>query len=78
MRNVEAHDLELYAINTGPFYTRHKALVTKPFDAWLDHVALIVLPRYSREIKPVTATDQTILAVASALQAYYLEHSKEI
>jgi hypothetical protein len=76
-REVDANDLELYAINTGPFYETHKLLAPEPLGIWMQHVAQTVLPCYSREIEPVTASTVTIATVAAALKAYYLRHLSE-
>ena len=77
MRAIEAHDLELYAINTGAFYQKHKALVGCPRDAWANHLRDHVLPRYHREIEPVTYDWQTIANVATNLKNYYETHARE-
>lgn len=78
MRQVEQHDLELYAINTGQFYTAHKQMAGQPLFTWLSHVRVRVVPTYSREIEPVWASRQTIVATAQNLKAYYERHMKEM
>jgi hypothetical protein len=87
MRKVDAHDLELYAINTGSFYPVHKWMATqshpvwvthvRSHPVWVTHVRAVVLPQYCREIEPVWATSQTVDTVASALGAYYANHERE-
>jgi hypothetical protein len=77
MRKVDAHDLELYAINTGSFYPVHKWMATQSHPVWVTHVRAVVLPQYCREIEPVWATSQTVDTVASALGAYYANHERE-
>ncbi len=77
-RFVEAHDLELFAINTGSFYQRHKQLAAMPLTAWSVHVRDVVLVRYCREVEPVKASSETVVTVAKALQEYYQRHIKEL
>jgi hypothetical protein len=84
-RQVEADDLELYAINTSQFYGLHKALATRnhaggpaTLEAWRKHVKATVLPRYCREIEPVTASEGRINLVAMSLKDYYENHVKEL
>jgi len=86
-RPVEPHDLELYAINTGEFYQRHLTLARQcrnlalaekyATTIWYDHVKHRVVPRYCREIEPVTASYSTCETVAKALAAYYATHLAE-
>lgn len=73
MREVEAYDLELYALNTGEFYRIHQKLAEPswPLAAWSHHVKFTVLERYSKEIDKVCATNETIEEVARNLQEYY-------
>jgi hypothetical protein len=77
MREVDSHDLELYAINTGELYQTHKLLVGKNGWAWVKHVRDRVLPRYCREIEPVSASATTVDEVAVALCNYYTQHERE-
>ena len=78
-REVEPHDLELYAINTGQFYETHKALANKiaSLQEWRRHVTHIAVPRYGREVEPVYATAETLDSVAANLKAYYERHISE-
>ena len=76
-REVRAHDLELYAINTGQFYEIHKGLVGQNGWAWIKHVRDLVLPRYCREIEPVWASEKTVDSVAVSLCEYYTRHAQE-
>lgn len=79
-REVEPHDLELFTINTGPFYETHKALArsTASVAEWRRHVAHTSVPRYGREVEPVYATAETLDAVAASLKAYYERHIAEM
>jgi hypothetical protein len=84
-RQVEAYDLELYAINTGKLYKRHLELARKTQDGrdiygieeWIGHVKHSVLERYRREIEPVSAKPLTIQMVARSLRDYYQNHLRE-
>jgi hypothetical protein len=76
-RQVEAHDLELYAINTGEFYQLHKKLAPENAWAWIKHVRDNVMPRYCKEIEPIWATSKVVEAVAVALKEYYQRHVEE-
>jgi hypothetical protein len=77
MREIDAFDLEVYAINTGELYEAHKLLTTFPIERWVKHVRERVLPRYCREIEPVAASAKVIEAVAVALRDYYKRHMEE-
>lgn len=77
---VDAHDLELYAINTGEFYEIHCNLARRFVGTavWINHLIDRVIPRYCREVEPVWATYATALAAAKELAAYYQQHIKEL
>jgi len=77
IRRVDSRDLELYAINTGEFYQTHKDLVGQPIEAWRVHVLTVVVPRYCREIEPVTIGTEGLADVAAALCAYYTQRAAE-
>jgi hypothetical protein len=77
MREIEAHDLELYAINTGELYQAHKLLAAFPTKRWVQHIRERVIPRYCREIEPVSASDAVVEVVAGALRNYYKRHMEE-
>ena len=76
-RLVDARDLELYAINTGEFYSLHKGLVGKPIYDWFRHLNDIVIPHYSRKIEPVHVNVATLAAVTDRLRDYYARHVSE-
>lgn len=78
-REVEPHDLELYTINTGPFYETHKALAAKKASVqeWRRHLAHTSVPRYGREVEAVFAKPETLDDVAARLKAYYERHISE-
>jgi hypothetical protein len=78
-RFVDANDLELFAVNTGQFYARHKQMAAENLNlsSWQFYVRQTVLPRYCREIEPVTASAETIATVAANLKAYYGRHLAE-
>jgi hypothetical protein len=80
MRKVNPYDLELFTINTGAFYELHKMYARNGthIRAWIAHVRNRALPRYCREIEPVSADTDTVKAVAQGLQAYYAEHIREL
>ena len=76
-REVDANDLELYAITTEAFYETHKLLAPESLGTWMQHVAQTVLRCYCHEIEPVTASTVTIATTGAALKAYYLRHISE-
>ena len=78
-RLIDAHDLELYAIHTSQFYETHKQLASTRANgwAWIKHIRDSVLPRYCREIEPVTASADTVSMVAGELCDYYRRHMEE-
>ena len=80
MRKIEAHDLELFTINTGAFYEIHKLMASHNLglQAWVDHVRDRSVSLYSREIEPVHADYDTVRAVAQNLKAYYERHIREM
>jgi hypothetical protein len=79
IRLIDANDLELYAINTGELYARHKQLArgSATIHAWQNHVRR-VLDRYTHEIEPVYAKPATVNHVARALKDYYTRHISEL
>jgi hypothetical protein len=76
-REVEINDLELFAINTGELYEKHKKLGEDNGWAWVKHVRDTVLPLYCRQVETVWASSSTVDAVASALSDYYKCHNVE-
>lgn len=79
IRLIEAHDLELYAVNTGEFYKQHCLMASKGYSvAWWElWLRERVLPHYSREIEPITYDHETVANVARTLRDYYLQHNAE-
>jgi hypothetical protein len=77
-RYVDAHDLELFAINSGELYERHKQLAqnNKAVD-WLRHVLNRVHPLYCRQVEPVKLSTTAAAVVACQLAAYYVRHIEE-
>lgn len=79
MREVGAHDLELFAINSGELYERHKALGRgDSMVDWIEHVRNRVRPLYCRQVERVAMTDDCCFKVAAALKTYYERHVREI
>jgi hypothetical protein len=77
MRAIEAHDLELFTINTGELYQYHKFLAPFPVREWRLHLTDRVIPLYSRQVEPVTYDWETIANVAQSLKDYYQRHVAE-
>jgi hypothetical protein len=79
MRFVDTNDLELFAINTGPLYARHKQMAADNLNpsTWQFYVRQTIVPRYCREIEPVRASAETVATVAANLKTYYERHLAE-
>ena len=81
MTFLSAHEIELYAVNTGALYETHKRLgraITTTSQTWADHIRTMVLPAYRREIgRSATATKAEVAQAAEALRSYYRQHSAE-
>ena len=79
MREVQAYDLELYAINSGSLYEKHKRLgKTNSLVDWVEHVRNCVRPKYSCEIEHVYMSDKTAVDTARRLMEYYARHVREL
>jgi len=77
MRYVEAHDLELFTINTGKFYKLHCDMAGRDLSEWVAHVTCRAVPRYCQEVEPVRASCAVCIEVARNLKAYYEQHVAE-
>jgi hypothetical protein len=79
MRNIEQHDLVLYAINTSVFYQLHCLMARNNMsvDGWKDWIRDRVLPLYGREIEPVSYDYDTLINSARELRDYYNRHVTE-
>lgn len=77
-RQVNANDLYLFAVNTGDFYKHHVANAPCSLEFWNAWVRNTVVPRFCREVEPVTAMADVILTTAIELRDYYREHAKEL
>jgi hypothetical protein len=81
MTQISAHEIELYAVNTGGLYEKHKRLAREGalLDRWNAHVRHDVMARYRREIdRWADAAPAVIEAAATILRDYYREHVAEI
>lgn len=70
MREVDAEELELCAVNTGRFYDKHKRMAFSSIRDWIRHVTDCVIPEISRD-EPVYATTQNVADAAFNLRTYY-------
>jgi hypothetical protein len=77
VRFVEAHDLELFAINSGELYHRHQQLASLGIGPWARHIHDKVIPLYCRQVDPVRVSVRTVSDVALALQTYYRNQAEE-
>lgn len=80
MSRIGAHDIALYAINTGALYDRHVKLAKAGAIRceWMGHVMHNVLPLYQQEFGPCTLRYSEWVKAAEELKEYYDRHAKEI
>ena len=78
-RLVEANDLHLFAVNTGPMYQTHLAMARNhdPIGVWDQHFEFSVWPLYCKEVEPVHATARTLCEASETTKAYYMRHISE-
>ena len=74
---LTAHEVVLFACNTGALYDTQKALVGQPLSAWTDHVCDVVLPLYRRQFGPQRFSAFETVEAAAALRDYYQRHVSE-
>lgn len=80
MTKISAHEIVLYATNTGSLYPTHKKLAREGAtqQKWFEHVTNRVIPLYRREIEHVLAWPSDRFDAAAQLKAYYERHIAEV
>lgn len=77
MATLDAHQIELFAVNTGELYETHLHMARSgcTLAEWHYHVMTKVLPLYSKQVRGLHfATDDEKTKAAQALKDYYEEH----
>lgn len=77
--SLTAHEIVLFATNTGELYEAHKQMARDnvPFGKWVEHINARVMPLYCRQVERATLLPSERFNAAHDLKDYYARHIRE-
>jgi hypothetical protein len=79
MATIKAHEIVLFAENTGEFYETHKRMAREGASKqkWFEHVSGPVMRLYCRQVEHARAWPSDRFDAAGELKAYYERHIQD-